>query len=90
MINCILAFIFPLIGLVDDVVVLRDGLVEKRGTVLASDESSLRLQNANDELVQIAWDQVRDIRLGSGSPLQKKPALKNSRQPPGISLITMS
>ena len=75
MIGCILSVLASVACLSDDIVILRDGLGEKSGTVLASDESSLRLQNANDQLIQIAWDQVRDVELGSGDPLRGQ--LKN-------------
>ncbi|MBG83802.1 MAG: hypothetical protein CMJ40_04560 [Phycisphaerae bacterium] len=75
MINSLLIFILSLTVMSDDVVVLRDGLGERTGAILASDESSLRLQDANEQLVQIPWDQVRDIRLGSGAALQDQ--LKN-------------
>ncbi len=65
-----IGFVLLLIGATEDVVVLRDGLDNRTGTVLASDDGSLRLQDANGQLVQITWDRVRDIELGSGSPLQ--------------------
>ncbi|MDG2095289.1 MAG: hypothetical protein P8J89_08470, partial [Phycisphaerales bacterium] len=55
-------FILLLPGLAGDTVVLRDELGEQSGTVLASDQGSLRFQNENEQLVQITWDQIRDIR----------------------------
>ncbi len=63
-------FILLLPGLASDTVILRDGLGQQSGTVLASDQGSLRFQNENEQLVQITWDQVRDIKLGTGLALQ--------------------
>lgn len=58
------------VGVASDTVVLRDGLGEQTGRLLASDDGALRLQVDEDELVQIPWDQIREIRMGDGSPLQ--------------------
>lgn len=69
MISSTLVSCLLLVGIGSDVVMLRDGLEDRSGSVLASDEGSLRLQEADDKLVQIPWDQVRGIGLGSGAPL---------------------
>ncbi|MDG2423056.1 MAG: hypothetical protein P8M22_03660 [Phycisphaerales bacterium] len=46
-----------------DVVELRGDLGELQGTVLASDEATLRIENSEGIRQEVAWDLVRDIRF---------------------------
>lgn len=79
MIPSVFSIIISMVVLGNDTVVLRDGLGELKGNVLASDDSSLRLQSDDESLMQIPWDQVRRIEFGSESLLQEQLAARLER-----------